>query len=441
MKLPSITCLAGIISLCWSVNLAGATPAKPQLPQLIEAALAHDFALQQSRQNEQAIRAQRDAVQPLPDPRVSLGLVNVPSDGFALNEQAMTQLKVGVSQRLPRGNSVALQQQALQASATRQPALRAQRAAEVSRDITRVWINLIVLQRSASLIRQQSTLLEQLTSAIENSYASSSGASQYNVLSMELLLTELADRLESVQAKQQAAIASLSNWLPESMLAQLSHSAPGPADHQWLEEYIAQSLAQPTQQHLIERLLQHPQVMAQNADIDVQKIKQQQVAESFEPQWEVNASYAYRQDDPDNMSRADFLSLGVSVDIPLFSRRVKNAALSATISSTASLETEKRLVIQQLLSKVRQLYARYPILHSRLERYQYELLPLRQQHYDAALNAYTSANGDFSDVLQSQLALIDDRMKLLSLQGDMATLMSDLDFYLSPTINDTGAAL
>ncbi|NVK55709.1 MAG: TolC family protein [Alteromonadaceae bacterium] len=443
MQLSSIACFTGIFTIFWSVNASSATPTKqqPQLPKLIEAALAHDYVLQQSRDNEQATESRRDAVQALPDPRVSMSVVNVPTDGYALNEQAMTQLKVGMSQRLPRGNAVALQRQALRATATRYPALRAQRAAEVSRDMTNIWTDIIVLHSSASLIKQQTRLLGQLNTAVENRYASSSGATQYDVISMELLVTGLADRLESVQAKQQSAIASLGNWLPESMQARITNLTPNRADNQWLQAYIAQSLLEPAPQRLVERLQQHPQLLAQNASIQVQQLKQQQVAETFKPQWEINASYAYRQDDPHNTSRADFVSLGVSVDIPLFSARVKNAALAASISSTASMQTEKRLIIQQLLSKVKQLYARYPVLRSRLARYQTKLLPLRQQHYDAALNAYTSANGGISDILQSQLALIDDRMKLLSLQGDMAKLMSDLNYYLSPAARLAETAL
>ena len=291
------------------------------------------------------------------------------------------------------------------------------------------------------MVSQQLQLLEQLTSAIESSYASSSGASQYNVLSMEVLHTALEDRLETLTSQQQAAVASLSTWLTPSQLGALHGLTPNDADQAWLQTQIEQSLLEPAQAELVARLQAHPLVLARNAVIDVQKIKQQQVEASFDPQWEFNASYAYRQDDMNNASRADFISVGMSVDVPLFSRNVRQAAMQATIAETESLETEKRLVIQQQLSQVKQLYARYPTLSSRIERFEQTLLPLRQQHYDAALNAYTTASGNFSDVMQSHLALIDDQMKLLTLQGDMATLMTELDFYLSPAAHKTGAAL
>ncbi|GGF74403.1 TolC family protein [Alteromonas lipolytica] len=442
MKLPSLYALsAGILLNCWHLTATAQQSEQPQLPQLLSQAMTQDYALTQSRHSEQALNAQRDAVQPLPDPRVSVGMVNVPVDGFALDEQAMTQLKVGVSQMLPRGDSVDLARNVLAARATEHPARRALREAEVTRAITLAWISVIVLHNSADLVNEQLHLLDQLTTAIANNYASSSGASQYDVLGMEVLHAALEDRLEAITAQQQSAVASLGNWLTPAQQSGLTDLQPNQADQRWLTAQLEQSLPAPDQASLLARLQQHPLVLIQNSAIDVKKINQQQVAASFDPQWEFNASYAYRQDDTANRSRADFVSVGMSVDIPLFSGQVKQAALAATVAETESMETEKRLIIQQQLSQVKQLYARYPTLASRLKRYHDTLLPLRLQHYEAALNAYTTASGNFSDVMQSNLALIDDQMKLLALQGDMASLITQLAFYLQPASHHTGNAL
>lgn len=433
MKLPSLYVVsAGILLSCWQFVAIAQQAQQPQLPQLLSQALSEDYALARSRQSEHALTTQGNAVQSMPDPRISVGMLNVPTDGFALNEQAMTQLKMGVSQMLPRGDSVALQRDALAAKAAEHPARRDLRKAEVTRAITLAWIDIIILHNSKELVTEQLQLLDQLTIAVENNYASSSGASQYDVLSMEVLHTALEDRLESLTSEQQTAIAGLSNWLTPMQQATLTNITPNQADQRWLTSLIGQSLLPANTSALLERLQQHPLVISRNAVINVQKIKQQQVETSFDPQWEFNASYAYRQAATNNTSRADFVSVGMSVDVPLFSRKVKQAAMAATVAETESLETEKRLVIQQQLSEVNQLYARYPALQSRINRYEQTLLPLRQQHYDAALNAYTTASGNFSDVMQSHLALIDDQMKLLNLQGDMAALMTRLDYFLNP---------
>lgn len=432
MKLPSLHAVsAGILMSCWQFSVVAQQNPPPQLPQLLSQALSQDYAIRQSQHSEQAISAQRSAVQSLPDPRISLGIINVPTDGFALNEQAMTQLKIGASQMLPRGDTVALTRRALAAKAAEHPARRALREAEVTRALTLAWIDIITLHNSALLVKKQLHLLDQLTTAIENNYASSSGASQYDVLSMEVLHAALEDRLEALTSQQQTAIASLSNWLTPEQQTVLTQITPNQSDQQWLQAQVKKTLQPLRQSALLEQLQQHPLVISRNAMINVQKIRQKQVDASFAPQWEFNASYAYRQNDISNASRADLVSVGMSVDVPLFSGNVKQAALAATVAETESLKTEKRLVLQQQLSQVNQLYARYPTLHSRITRYEDILLLLRQQHYDAALNAYTTASGSFSDVMQSHLALIDDQMKLLTLQGEMASLMTQLDYFIA----------
>ena len=53
--------------------------------------------------------------------------MNLPTDGFAFDQEGMTQFKVGLSQQFSRGDSLALQQQALKQSVEQYPWLRADR--------------------------------------------------------------------------------------------------------------------------------------------------------------------------------------------------------------------------------------------------------------------------------------------------------------------------
>lgn len=425
-----IATLCGLLLSLMSSGAMASQPASEALNWLLDSAIEHDLSLQQSRQSEQALNSQQAAVSRLPDPRVSLSVLNVPTDGFALNEQAMTQLKVGVSQMLPRGDSVALQRQQIATQASAEPLRRLNREWELKRDIQLTWTEWLIAAQSAALIQAQQQVVSQLSDAIENSYAASSGPSQYDVLSSDVLALALEDRLDTALTSQQTAKAKFTLWLPDALHQQLNYLAPADTDAQWLtaKQWYAQRAIPDADR--IALLQQHPSVRLKNTQIETQRIKQQQVTESFEPQWEVNAGYAYRQDDTANRSRADFVSVGVSVDVPLFSRAHHRPAISATVQQAESIETEKRWLIQQQLSEVEQLYAQWQGLNRRYARYRDALLPLQQQQYDAALNAYTSADGDFLAVLQSHIALLDAQLKQLSIQGEMAKLGIKLAYYL-----------
>lgn len=73
------------------------------LNQVIDYALTHEPWLQANKYQQQAIEAQSIAVGTLPDPVLTVGLMNLPTDGFAFDQEGMTQFKVGLSQQFSRG--------------------------------------------------------------------------------------------------------------------------------------------------------------------------------------------------------------------------------------------------------------------------------------------------------------------------------------------------
>ena len=49
----------------------------------------------------------------LPDPTLMLGLMNLPTNGYAFDQEGMTQFKVSLSQKFSRGDSLSLKQKSL----------------------------------------------------------------------------------------------------------------------------------------------------------------------------------------------------------------------------------------------------------------------------------------------------------------------------------------
>ncbi|MGB3724739.1 MAG: hypothetical protein WA981_03155 [Glaciecola sp.] len=64
----------------------------------IEYAQTHDDWLVKSQLLESRLQQLSLGAATLRDPTVNIGLLNLPTNGFALNQEPMTQLKIGVSQ-------------------------------------------------------------------------------------------------------------------------------------------------------------------------------------------------------------------------------------------------------------------------------------------------------------------------------------------------------
>ena len=77
-----------------------------------------------------AFTAKSKAALSYSDPKMSLAVMDLPVDS-GLNQEPMTQLKVGVTQMLPRGDSLAIKSEQLRLDASKQPLLQQQRVAQI----------------------------------------------------------------------------------------------------------------------------------------------------------------------------------------------------------------------------------------------------------------------------------------------------------------------
>ena len=70
--------------------------------QAINLAQKNDPWLTGNVHKQRAIESMSTAVNTLPDPKVSIGLANLPTDGFDFGQEGMTQAKGGIAQMFPR---------------------------------------------------------------------------------------------------------------------------------------------------------------------------------------------------------------------------------------------------------------------------------------------------------------------------------------------------
>ena len=95
----------------WSVlwlclpALAESAPAALALGDPLRLAVAADPWLVGSQYREEALLSEATAAGSLPDPKLNIAAGNLPLDTFDVNQEAMTQFTVGVSQAFPRGDS------------------------------------------------------------------------------------------------------------------------------------------------------------------------------------------------------------------------------------------------------------------------------------------------------------------------------------------------
>ncbi|WP_333972305.1 TolC family protein [Alteromonas mediterranea] len=419
---------------------------KLTLKRAVEIAVENDPWLVGSAHRERATLSSSVVASSLPDPVVNIGLANVPTDGFAFDQEPMTQLKVGVSQMFPRGDSLAIRSRQLREQAAEHPLMRADRVAKARVQVSNLWLEIYRAQQSVKLIDEDKALFEQLSDIAKANYSTAFGrVNQQDIVRAKLELTRLEDRLTKLRALEERATGKLLEWLVRDQnypsqsgfdafsRLTLPHALP---EIKNMGQNMRTILERRDQQSLAMVLNQHPLILSIEQRIRASQTGIDLAKEKYKPQWGVNASYAYRDDTPDGTSRADFLSMGVSFDVPLFTENRQDQEVSAAVSLSEAIKTDKRLVLREMMSYIQSLYAENERLMERQALYELELLEQMQEQAEASLNAYTNDEGDFAEVVRARIADLNARIDALDISVDLVKTKIQLNYYF-----DTNAGI
>lgn len=395
------------------------------LDEALSYALNHEPWLKASQYQQASEQAQSIAAGSLPDPVLTLGLMGVPTDGFALDQEGMTQLSIGVSQMFSRGDSLALKQQALAQSAQQHPWLRADRLAQVKTIVIESWLNAYRAQRSIALIEQDKALFSQLIDITESSYASSLGKTrQQDIIRAQLELTRLEDKLVMLAQQLESAKKRLSQWLPMSMLTQ-----PVSTKNTAIEPLISFTTLE--FEALMSLLMAHPAIVAIDQTVTAKQTEIALAKQSYKPQFGVNMGYSHRGDTPMGDSRADLLSVGVSIDLPLFTSNRQDQQVNAAIATAEAVKTQKLIALQKLKGMYFKEFSQLMQLQKRDTLYQTKLLQQMAEQAQATLNAYTRDDGDFSEVMRARISELNAKIDGLNIQIDQQIIIARLNYYAS----------
>ncbi len=353
----------------------------------------------------------------LPDPKLRLGLFNLPTDSFDLDQEPTTQLRLGVQQMFPRGDSLALraEQMTLQGNSTRQLAVDAER--KLLRDVRIAYLNLYYQTRAVDIIIDNRALFSQLVDITKDRYAAGR-AKQQDVISASLQLSRLDDRISKTRGMQARYRADLGRWLGDAAAADIDNNFPA------LPAVAAVDISS-------EALASHPLIEADKRLLDAARKSTDIARQDYKPG--INAVFEYRKrfgDNPDGSERTDMLAAMVTMDIPLFSeeRNDQNVAASEQQVTAARFRLDDRL--RQLKQQYDISLADYRRASEREQLYRDSLLENANANARAALNAYQSGVAEFTGLMQAQITELDVKLDALRIRIDGAIAQAKL-LYLT----------
>ncbi|MFD3398894.1 TolC family protein [Alteromonas macleodii] len=412
------------------------------LEQALQLAIQYDPLLKGNAHRKERFNAEAEASSYWANPQVSASVQNLPTDGFAFDQEPMTQFKVGLKQQLPRGDENLYSQQKYQVMADQMSVESQARKAWLKREVTLTWLDWVYAKRRIGLLDKEKSLLIQLLDFTDSRYRQGvAAAAQQDILQVRLALLSLDDKYVQAYQQKNEARSALSKWfgapLDESVSAPLTQSIQDAIEVDAILNdsnlSLSSFLTVIDSSEPFSILQHHPEATLLKIQTQIEAQNLNIAREQTKSQWAFEASYGYRQDAQNGASRADFVSLGVQVDLPFFNKSRQDASIAAAASKMSASETDFRLKVNELAANAEVLKSRLSALSERKALYETALIGETQQLSEAELTAYTTDTGDISDVVNANLKQVQVQDDLLKIDIERARTLASLAYLYLPT--------
>ncbi len=396
IKLPFLLVCMGAATVSWSAPLgfhAAMDRAAAQAPEL--AALDAGIG---------AAQARTVGAGDLPEPRLLLGIDNLPiqgQDAWRLSRDQMTMRSVGLMQELPNRPRRDAEVERAAAAVSGARAERHQLEVAVRREAGLAWLERFHIERQFALLDELDEQNALLGRTVEATLAGGAG-SPADALLPRREAAELADRRDELEVALHQATAKLRRWVGEQAEEPLEGASPA----------LTVNAAE-----LRSRLDEHPALTAFAPRVSLAQAELHSAQAERRPDWALELSYGHR-----GAAFGDMLSAQVSLSLPMLVRARRSSEVDARLQSLHQIEAQRVAEYREHLQMLDAELAEYQSLQSQLVRVREQHLPLAQQEVELTLAAYRGGTGTLDRALGARRALIDARLRQIVLEGRLAAV-------------------
>ena len=386
----------------------------------VAAPLSFEEALQLAERNAPSlavdnarIEAARQAAIPageLPDPKLMLGIDNLPitgQDRFSLNRDFMTMRRIGVSQEVPNSDKRQARVDVAQGTIDRVIAERRIERLKVRRETALAWITRYTVERKLALFDALYRENRLLAEAVRTRIAAGRGLAMDTILPRQEAVA-LADRHDQLERERSDAEAALQRWI-------------GPAGS---EPLVGEAPVWPiSSETLTHHLYQHPELTVYNSMTRQAEAEVREAESTKKPDWAVELAYQRRGPDFSDMASIQF-----SFDLPVFAARRQDPQIASKRAELIRIDAQRETTLREQAQILATDLAAYQQLDRAVLRQQASLVPLAQEKVELALAAYRSGQTELATVIAARSEWIDARLKVIGLEGQRALMAARLHY-------------
>src|SRR5258708_2623443 len=405
------------LMLTIALAIAGVSRARAQdslLQALVAAALARSPTLVQ---RQAAVRAATLRIRPagtLPDPRLSLGVVDLQMPHFEFNQSDFTEVDADLSQEIPWPGTLGARTGVMRAAAAGARAEEGTARSELIAAMAVAYYRLEYTVTALETLRPQRELLEAALQLSTTRYATGA-APQSDPLQAKLARDRLRSEEFALESERVAALAALNA---------LRNRAPGDSvtvasiDLAALRAGIA--LQPPADSLVALALATHPRLAARRATVDAATRTIQVERLGARPDFTLTVRYGYRPV-AFGFNFPDFFSASVGLRLPIWAWRKQNRLADAARADSTGAAAGLRDSELQLGREVTEAAARVQASQQRLALLVDGVLPNARGTVESVLRSYQVGRAEFLTLLSVEDARYRAELEAVGVAADYQT--------------------
>ena len=389
----------------WCCIASLALQAQPGFALTFEAALKQAEALAPAlvarSRSVEASAALQGAAAELPDPKLSIGIENLPIEGgdqFSVARDFMTMRRIGWMQEVPNADKRRSRAEVARALTEREAAMFAVERANVRGETAQAWLARYYAERKLgafAALEAENRLLGKATEA---------RVAHGPVLAADAVLVrqeqaQLADRREEIDRDVARAQAGLRRWVGAAAEGPLEGTPPAfvidpSAVRSKLDQIVALGPFKP------------------NAEIAAAQAREAEAAKKGDWGWGV--SYSKR-----GSAYSDMVSVQFVFDLPIAQSRRQDPLVQSKMKEIERIEAERADAMRRYGEEVERQLAVIANLERKLERARSTLIPLIEERVILLLASYEAGRTDLSTVLAARRDRAEQTLRQVELEGEL----------------------
>ena len=382
------------------------------LDDALRISLEHQPALDAYARTAQAANEAAVAARQLPDPRLTVGVQNLPitGDPLSFTSDDMTMRTVGIEREQVRRSRRDAAAARILAEGDVSLAEQQLLVRRIQREVMLGWIAVLEAQQKQTVLRDLIARLEARMETMED-HVSTGRATPADVVAVRAEIGSARSDLASAQGDEQVGRAALARWIGDAADLRLDGGLP--------------ICRPPARADALPMIGRHPMLaIAQRQNVAAERGIDVATADR-RPNWSWSAMYGQRVG-----NRSDMISFGVSIELPFNRSRLQDRRIAEASELAAAARDRIEDTRRDLLSQFDRALAQWSAARARLDTTTRETLPALRAAEQALEARYAGGGGDLDSILVARERTTRTALEEAGQRANLARVSADLLFYL-----------